>query len=69
MRLDAIFNILYIPCKFKKTLKENNLIDRKKCHKQLTNKWISSFSHWNNKTLCFNNQINNPVNNILHSKQ
>ena len=38
MTLDAIFNILYTPCKFQKTLKSNNLNDIKKQLKQLSNK-------------------------------
>ena len=38
MTIDAISNILYTPCKFWKTLKNNNLINRKKQHKPLSNK-------------------------------
>ena len=33
MMLDAIFNMLYIPCKFNKTLKNSNLILNKEITK------------------------------------
>ena len=60
MTFDAIFNILYTTCKFQKTLKNNILIDRNN-NKQLNNKWISSFDHWDNKETIFtNNQVNIP---------
>ena len=35
---DAIFNILYISCKFQRTSKT-------------INKWISSFTHWDNEVI------------------
>ena len=38
MTLDTTFNFLYTHYKFQKTLKNSNLIDRKKQQKQLSNK-------------------------------
>ena len=38
MMFDAIFDILYTPFKFHKTLKNNNLNDREKQYEQLRNK-------------------------------
>ena len=43
MAFDALFNIFYTPSKFQKTLKNNNLVDRKKLHKQLSNKLMNKF--------------------------
>ena len=38
MTFETVFNIPYTPFKFRKTLKYNNLIDKKKYHKQLNYK-------------------------------
>ena len=47
MRFDVIFNILYTPCKIRKTLK-------------MKNKLISSFTHWGYKLITYaHNQTNN----------
>ena len=52
MTFDLIFDILYTPYKYQKTLKNNNLINRKKQLEQLR-KQINSLTHWDNKVIVY----------------
>ena len=56
----AIFN-LSTPIKFQKTLKNNDLSDVNNLSNKVINKWITSFTYWDNKIIiCLNHQIKYP---------